>query len=208
MIVTEVDPVRALEAVMDGYRVMPMQEAAAVGDVFITVTGDKHVIDRSHFEVMKDGAVLANSGHFDIEINIEALEDMAEDVTQARPYVDEYRLPGGRRIYLLAQGRLINLASAEGHPASVMDMSFANQALALEHLAKNAQRPRPGCLRCFRRHRPPGRHGETRGDGRGNRHPHIRAGRLFVRLAGRHVAAQGRGRTASTRVDIMGEHFE
>ena len=139
MIVTEVDPVRALEAVMDGYRVMPMQEAAAVGDVFITVTGDKHVINRSHFEVMKDGAVLANSGHFDVEIDIEALEEMAEDVSQARPYVDEYLLPGGRRIYLLAQGRLINLAAAEGHPASVMDMSFANQALALEHLAKNAQ---------------------------------------------------------------------
>ena len=139
MIVTEVDPVRALEAVMDGYRVMPMQEAAAVGDVFVTVTGDKHVIDRSHFEVMKDGAILANSGHFDIEINIEALEDMAEEVSEARPFVEEYRLPGGRRIYLLAQGRLINLASAEGHPASVMDMSFANQALALEHLAKNAR---------------------------------------------------------------------
>ena len=138
LIVTEVDPVRALEAVMDGYRVMPMQEAAAVGDVFITVTGDKHVIDRSHFEVMKDGAILANSGHFDVEINIEALEDMAEDVTEARPFVEEYRLPGGRRIFLLAQGRLINLASAEGHPASVMDMSFANQALALELLARNA----------------------------------------------------------------------
>ena len=138
LIVTEVDPVRALEAVMDGYRVMPMQEAAAVGDVFITVTGDKHVIDRSHFEVMKDGAILANSGHFDVEINIEALEEMAEGVAEARPFVEEYRLPGGRRIFLLAQGRLINLASAEGHPASVMDMSFANQALALELLAKNA----------------------------------------------------------------------
>ena len=143
LIVTEVDPVRALEAVMDGYRVMPMQEAAAVGDVFITVTGDKHVIDRSHFEVMKDGAILANSGHFDVEINIEALEEMAEDVTQARPFVDEYRLPGGRRVFLLAQGRLINLASAEGHPASVMDMSFANQALALELLARNAHEMAP-----------------------------------------------------------------
>jgi adenosylhomocysteinase len=138
IIVTEVDPVRALEAVMDGYRVMPMQEAAAIGDVFVTVTGDKHVINRSHYEVMKDGAILANSGHFDVEINIEALEEMAEEVTEARPFVDEYRLPGGRRIFLLAQGRLINLASAEGHPASVMDMSFANQALALELLARKS----------------------------------------------------------------------
>jgi len=138
VIVTEVNPVRALEALMDGFRVMPMQEAAAVGHVFVTVTGDKHVIDRPHFEAMSDGAILANSGHFDIEINIEALEDMAVEVDEARPFVDEYRLADGRRIYLLAQGRLINLAAAEGHPASVMDMSFANQALAIEYLASNA----------------------------------------------------------------------
>ena len=138
VIVTEVDRVRALEAVMDGYRVMPMQEAAAEGHLFVTVTGDKHVIDQPHFEAMRDGAILANSGHFDVEINIEALEDMAVQVNQARPYVDEYRMSDGRRIFLLAQGRLINLAAAEGHPASVMDMSFANQALALEYLAANA----------------------------------------------------------------------
>ena len=138
VIVTEVDPVRALEALMDGFRVMPMQEAASVGHVFVTVTGDKHVIDRPHFEAMPDGAILANSGHFDIEINIEALEDMAVEVDEARPFVDEYRLADGRRIFLLAQGRLINLAAAEGHPASVMDMSFANQALAIEYLASNA----------------------------------------------------------------------
>ena len=138
VIVTEVDPVRALEALMDGFRVMPMQEAASVGHVFVTVTGDKHVIDRPHFEAMPDGAILANSGHFDIEINIEALEDMAVEVDEARPYVDEYRLADGRRIFLLAQGRLINLAAAEGHPASVMDMSFANQALAIEYLASSA----------------------------------------------------------------------
>ena len=138
VVVTEVDPVRALEAVMDGYRVMPMLEAAAIGDMFITVTGDKHVIDRHHIEVMKDGAILANSGHFDIEINLAELESMATGVDKARPFVDAYDLSDGRRIFVLAQGRLVNLAAGEGHPASVMDMSFANQALALEHLAKNA----------------------------------------------------------------------
>ena len=106
--------------------------------MFVTVTGDKHVIDRPHFEAMQDGAILANSGHFDVEVNIEALVDMAVEVDEARPYVDEYRLADGRRIFLLAQGRLINLAAAEGHPASVMDVSFANQALAIEYLASNA----------------------------------------------------------------------
>ena len=138
VVVTEVDPVRALEAVMDGYRVMPMLEAAAIGDMFVTVTGDKHVIDRHHIEVMKDGAILANSGHFDIEINLAELESMATGVYKARPFVDAYEMPDGRKIFVLAQGRLVNLAAGEGHPASVMDMSFANQALALEHLAKNA----------------------------------------------------------------------
>ena len=138
VVVTEVDPVRALEAVMDGYRVMPMLEAAAIGDMFVTVTGDKHVIDRHHIEIMKDGAILANSGHFDIEINLSELESMATGVDKARPFVDAYHMPDGRKIFVLAQGRLVNLAAGEGHPASVMDMSFANQALALEHLAKNA----------------------------------------------------------------------
>ena len=138
VVVTEVDPVRALEAVMDGYRVMPMLEAAAIGDMFVTVTGDKHVIDRHHIEIMKDGAILANSGHFDIEINLAELESMATGVDKARPFVDAYDMPDGRKIFVLAQGRLVNLAAGEGHPASVMDMSFANQALALEHLAKNA----------------------------------------------------------------------
>ncbi len=138
VVVTEVDPVRALEAVMDGYRVMPMLEAAAIGDMFVTVTGDKHVIDRHHIEVMKDGAILANSGHFDIEINLAALESMATGVDKARPLVDAYEMLDGRKIFVLAQGRLVNLAAGEGHTASVMDMSFANQALALEHLAKNA----------------------------------------------------------------------
>ncbi len=138
VVVTEVDPVRALEAVMDGFRVMPMMDAAAIGDMFVTVTGDKHVIDRHHMEIMKDGAILANSGHFDIEINLAELQAMAQRVDKPRPFVDGYTLANGRRIFVLAQGRLVNLAAGEGHPASVMDMSFANQALALEHLAKNA----------------------------------------------------------------------
>ncbi len=138
IIVTEVDPLPALEAVMDGYRVMPMAEAAAIGDIFVTLTGDINVIDRHHFEVMRDGAILANSGHFNVEINIPALEDMAVDKRLVRPFVEQYTLKDGRRIHLLGEGRLINLAAAEGHPASVMDMSFANQALSLEYLVKNA----------------------------------------------------------------------
>ncbi|WP_322808149.1 adenosylhomocysteinase [Thermanaerothrix sp.] len=138
VIVTEVDPLKALEAVMDGYRVMPMIEAAKIGDIFCTVTGDINVIDRHHLEVMKDGAVLANSGHFNVEINIPALEEMAVSKRLVRPFVEQYELKDGRSIFLLGEGRLINLAAAEGHPASVMDMSFANQALSLEYLVKNA----------------------------------------------------------------------
>ncbi len=134
VIVTEVDPLRALEAVMDGYRVMAMQEAAQIGDIFITVTGDIHVIDRHHFETMKDGAIMANSGHFNVELNIEALASMAEGRRQVRPFVEEFRLGDGRKVFLLGEGRLINLTAAEGHPASVMDMSFANQALSVEYL--------------------------------------------------------------------------
>ncbi len=143
VIVTEVDPLKALEAVMDGYRVMPMLEAAQEGDVFVTLTGDLHVIDRAHFEAMKDGAIVANAGHFNVEINIPALEEMATEKRRVRPFVDEYRLPDGRRIYLLGEGRLINLAAAEGHPASVMDMSFANQALSAEYLVKHGQELEP-----------------------------------------------------------------
>ena len=134
VIVTEVDPLRALEAVMDGFRVMPMLEAAAIGDIFISVTGDIHAIDQHHMEVMKDGAIVANSGHFNVELNIEALKAMAESSRQVRPFVEEFRMGDGRRIFLLGEGRLINLVAAEGHPASVMDMSFANQALSIEHL--------------------------------------------------------------------------
>jgi adenosylhomocysteinase len=139
VIVTEIDPLPALEAVMDGFRVMPMSEAACLGDIFCTVTGDLNVLDRSHFEVMKDGAILANSGHFNVEINIPALEELSTSKRLVRPFVDEYIMKDGRHIFLLGEGRLINLAAAEGHPASVMDMSFANQALSAEYMFLNAK---------------------------------------------------------------------
>jgi adenosylhomocysteinase len=138
VIVCEVDPLRALEAVMDGYEVMPGIDAAREGDIFITVTGDLHAIGGQHFGVMKSGAIVANSGHFNVEIDIPALLEMSVAHRQARPFVEEYELNDGRRIFLLGEGRLINLAAAEGHPAAVMDMSFANQALSAEHLAKHA----------------------------------------------------------------------
>ncbi|MBN1148821.1 MAG: adenosylhomocysteinase [Anaerolineales bacterium] len=138
VIVTEVDPLPALEAVMDGFRVMPMNEAAVIGDIFVTVTGDINVIDNHHFDLMKDGAIVANSGHFNVEINIPALEQQSAEKRLVRPFVEQYELKDGRRINLLGEGRLINLAAAEGHPASVMDMSFANQALSLEYMVKTA----------------------------------------------------------------------
>ncbi len=137
VIVTEVDPIRAIEAVMDGFRVMPVAEAAAIGDLFITVTGNRHVIDEAHFAIMKEGAIVCNSGHFDLELNLDALRKMAKSRREVRPLMEEFVLPSGNKVYVLAEGRLVNLSCAEGHPASVMDMSFANQALALEYLAKN-----------------------------------------------------------------------
>ena len=140
VIVTEIDPLVALEAVMDGFRVMPMIEAAKIGDIFVTVTGDLNVVDKRHFEVMKDGAIVANSGHFNVEINIPALEEMAVKKSLVRPFVERYTLKDGRELHILGEGRLINLASAEGHPASVMDMSFANQALSAEYMLKNASK--------------------------------------------------------------------
>jgi adenosylhomocysteinase len=140
VVVTEVDPLPALEAVMDGFRVMPMAEAARIGDIFVTVTGDLNVIDRHHFEVMKDGAIVANSGHFNVEINIPALEALSREKRLVRPFVEQYELNDGRSINLLGEGRLINLAAAEGHPASVMDMSFANQALSLEFMVRNVDK--------------------------------------------------------------------
>jgi adenosylhomocysteinase len=138
VVVTEVSPLAALEAAMDGYQVLPLRDASRSGDIFVTVTGDTHVVRGEHLEVMKDGAVLANSGHFDVEIDKEALRRLAGDPRRIRDLVDEYRMPDGRRIYLLAEGRLVNLAAAEGHPAAVMDMSFANQALSAEWLVKES----------------------------------------------------------------------
>jgi len=140
VVITEVDSVKALEAAMDGFRVMRMEDASREGDIFVTVTGDVNVLDRKHFEAMKDGAILANSGHFNSEINLKALDELATGVRQVRPSVQEYKLGDGRRLHVLAEGRLINLAGAEGHPAAVMDMSFANQALCAEDSAKNAKR--------------------------------------------------------------------
>ena len=139
VVVTEIDPLKALEAVLDGFRAMPMMEAAPIGDFFVTLTGDMNVVDRHHFEVMKDGAIVANSGHFNVEINIPALEEMAVSKRLVRPYVDQYELKDGRVIHILGEGRLINLASAEGHPASVMDMSFANQALSTEYIFQHGR---------------------------------------------------------------------
>nr|WP_199305716.1 adenosylhomocysteinase [Pseudanabaena sp. FACHB-2040] len=144
VIVTEIDPVRAIEAVMDGFRVMPMAQAAAVGDIFVTVTGNKHVIRREHFETMKDGAIVCNSGHFDIEIDLKSLKEMSSEVKQVRNFTEQYRLQSGKSVIVLGEGRLVNLAAAEGHPSAVMDMSFANQALACEYLVKNKGSLEPG----------------------------------------------------------------
>lgn len=144
VIVTEIDPTKAIEAVMDGFRVMPMSEAASQGDLFITVTGNKHVIRPEHFDAMKDGAMVCNSGHFDIEIDLKSLGAKATEVKEVRPFTQEYKLSTGKSIVVLGEGRLINLAAAEGHPSAVMDMSFANQALACEHLVKNQGKLEPG----------------------------------------------------------------
>ncbi len=145
VIVTEVDAIKAIEAVMDGFRVMPIAEAASLGHIFITVTGNRHVIDGQHFERMRDGAIVCNSGHFDLELNLVALREMSEEVISVRPFVEEYKLKAsGNRVMVLGEGRLINLAAAEGHPASVMDMSFANQALSVEYLVKQKGELKPG----------------------------------------------------------------
>ncbi|NOZ06280.1 MAG: adenosylhomocysteinase [Chloroflexi bacterium] len=139
VVVTEVDPLKALEAHMDGFRVMPMMEAASIGDIFVSATGDIHIFDKHHMEVMKDGAIIANSGHFNVEINIPALEAMAVKVRRVREFVDQYTMADGRRLHLLGEGRLVNLAAAEGHPAAVMDMSFANQALSAEYMLREGK---------------------------------------------------------------------
>ena len=140
VVITEVDPTRALEAMMDGFQVMTMAEAAPIGQIFVTVTGNKHIIRREHFRRMRDGAIVCNSGHFNVELDIPALKKLAKTKRRVKPFVDEYTVPGNRRIFLLAEGRLINLSSAEGHPASVMDMSFANQALSAEFMAKKGKK--------------------------------------------------------------------
>ena len=137
VVVTEINPVKALEAVMDGFRVMPIEKAAALGDIFITVTGNRHVVDKPHFGLMKDGAIVCNSGHFDLELNLVGLKELSIEVKTVRQWTEEYRLRNGKSVIVLGEGRLVNLAAAEGHPASVMDMSFANQALSVEFLLKN-----------------------------------------------------------------------
>ncbi|AFY45103.1 adenosylhomocysteinase [Nostoc sp. PCC 7107] len=144
IIVTEIDPIKAIEAVMDGFRVLPMAEAAPQGDLFITVTGNKHVIRGEHFDVMKDGAIVCNSGHFDIELDLKYLASQAEEIKQVRPFTEQYKLKSGKSVIVLGEGRLVNLAAAEGHPSAVMDMSFANQALACEYLVKNQGKLEPG----------------------------------------------------------------
>jgi adenosylhomocysteinase len=140
VIVTEIDPLRALEALMDGFEVMEMREAAKTGDIFVTVTGDIHVLRKEHFERMKDGAIVCNSGHFNVEVDIDAMEAMKTGKRRLRPFLDEYTMTGGTRIFLLGEGRLINLAAAEGHPSEVMDMSFANQSLCAEYVWKNCKK--------------------------------------------------------------------
>ena len=146
VIVTEVDPVRALEAVMDGYEVMPMAEAARIGDIFVSVTGCKDIITLEHFNLMKDGAILSNAGHFNVEIDMEALERCADETYEARHNIDAYKLPNGRTIYVIAQGRLVNLAAADGHPAEIMDMSFAVQAMSAAYLARTKGTLQPGVV--------------------------------------------------------------
>ncbi len=199
MIVTEIDPTKAIEAVMDGFRVMPMNEAAKIGDIFVTVTGNKSVLAHEHFERMKDGAVISNSGHFNVEIDIPALEKLSSGHKEARPFVEEYTMKDGRRIYLLGEGRLINLAAAEGHPASVMDMSFANQALAAEYMVKNAKDLKAAGLLRPRAPRQADRQAQARVDGRADRQAHSRAGTL-PRLLGRgHVDSEIRRAELETR---------
>ncbi len=138
VVVTEVDPMRALEAVMDGFQVLAMEQAAEIGDIFVTATGDKSVIRQEHMEKMKDGAILANTGHFNVEIDLPALRSIAQETREIRPFLEEFTLADGRQVYLIADGRLVNLSAAEGHPAQVMDMSFANQALSAEYVVGSA----------------------------------------------------------------------
>ena len=188
VVVTEVDPVRALEAAMDGFEVMSMQRAAALGDVFCTATGDKNVIAGPHFERMKDGAILANTGHFNVEIEIGALRDLAVETREARALVDEFTMGDGRRLYLIADGRLVNLAAAEGHPAIVMDMSFANQALSAEWVVANGAGLERRVYDVPRGDRPGDRAAQARHDGPRDRPADRGAGRLPGELERGNVA--------------------
>ena len=190
VIVTEVDPLRALEAAMDGYEVLPMERAAEVGDLFCTATGDKNVITRAHMERMKDGAILSNTGHFNVEIEIGALRELAVETREARALVDEFTLADGRRLYLIAEGRLVNLAAAEGHPALVMDMSFANQALAAEWVIANAATLERQGLRRPEGHRRRDRPAQARDDGHRDRPAHRGAGPV-PRVVGRRDVGAG-----------------
>ena len=193
VIVTEVDPMRALEAVMDGFEVLPMERAAEIGDIFCTATGDKGVITRAHIERMKDGAILSNTGHFNVEIEIPALRELAVETREARTFVEEFTLADGRRVYLLADGRLVNLSAAEGHPAQVMDMSFANQALAAECDRPARRRARAQGLRRADRDRRGDRPSQAGDDGRRDRHAHRGAGALPRELGRGNVGRNRRG---------------
>ena len=198
VIVTEVDPMPAIEAVMDGFQVMPMLEAAKIADIIVTATGDKSVVAKSHFEVMKDGAIVANTGHFNVEIEIGALRAMATETREAREFVEEFTFADGRKVYLLAEGRLVNLSAAEGHPAQVMDMSFANQALSAEYIVQNADRARAQGLRRAEGDRRRDRAAQARDDGDLDRPADGGTGEV-PRLVGRgHVGAGASGQRFGT----------
>ena len=207
VIVTEINPTKAIEAVMDGFRVMPMNEAAKIGDIFITVTGNKSVIAHEHFEAMKDGAVVSNSGHFNVEIDIPALEKLSSGQREVRPFVEEYAMKDGRKLYLLGDGRLINLAAAEGHPAAVMDMSFANQALAAEYMIKHSKELKNSGLCRPRAPRPADRQAEARFDGLPDRQAHGGAGALSRFVERRHLEQSAEqlpgGRGGAASLDIF-----
>ena len=202
-IVTEVNPIPALEAAMDGHQVMTMGEAARIGDIFITLTGGLKAISRSHLELMKDGAILANSGHFNVEIDIEALEETAEGKRRVRPFVDEYLMSDGRRLYLLGEGRLINLVAAEGHPAAVMDMSFANQALTVEYLTQSGHTLSPQVYPVPQGYRRGGGQTEAELHGDSDRLPYAGAGGLPGKLGNRYVRSCLGVYRGETRISVL-----
>ena len=187
VVVTEVDPRKAIEAQMDGYRVMPIGDAAKIGDIFVTVTGNYHVIREEHFKLMKDGAIVCNSGHFNDELDLDGIKRISKGVASPRQFVEQYELHDGRKVCILADGRLVNLAAGEGHPAAVMDMSFANQALSAAYLAKHYTRAGQGSLRRTHRDRRGGRGAQTLLDGHRDRRSHARADQIHGVLVGGNV---------------------